>query len=292
MSERTAVQNPMLGYADAIGWDYVPAAEALRWRGGEGGLFFTDVLRAQLRRLNPGIVDAGRADAIIRQLTLLRADITGNRDLLTWLSGEQSVFVPEEGRERNVRLVDFDDLAANVYHVTDEWRQRNPRCANRADVIFLVNGIPVALCETKNAGKPDGLAIGVDQVRRYHRETPEMLLAPQLFEVTELLDFYYAATWSTSRKDLFNWREERGPTIGSGQIPMPRPAPRQMKTPGDRGRSNHREVGLRRLTQPTKVGFAMVAAVSNRRVVFSGQVSMSEATSRRAKTSPPSPLLP
>jgi hypothetical protein len=41
--------------------------------------------------------------------------------------------------------------------------------------------------------------------------------------------------------------------------------------PGDRGRSNHREVGLRRLTQPTKVGFAMVAAVSNRRVVFSGQ---------------------
>jgi len=146
MSERTAVQNPMLGYADAIGWDYVPAAEALRWRGGEGGLFFTDVLRAQLRRLNPGIVDAGRADAIIRQLTLLRADITGNRDLLTWQRGKQSVFVPEEGRERNVRLVDFDDLAANVYHVTDEWRQRNPRCANRADVIFLVNGIPVALC--------------------------------------------------------------------------------------------------------------------------------------------------
>ena len=52
---------------------------------------------------------------------------------------------------------------------------------------------------------------------------------------------------------------------------MPRAPPRQMKTPGDRGRSNHREVGLRRLTQPTKVGFAMVAAVSNRRVVFSGQ---------------------
>jgi type I restriction enzyme R subunit len=35
-----------------------------------------------------------------------------------------------------------------------------------------------------------------------------MLLAPQLFEVTELLDFYYAATWSTSRKNIFNWKEE------------------------------------------------------------------------------------
>ena len=209
MSERTAVQNPMLRYADAIGWDYVPAAEALRLRGGEAGLFFTDMLREQLLKLNPGIVDGPRADGIIRQLTLLRADITGNRDMLAWLRGEQSVFVPEEGRERNVRLVDFDDLTNNVYHVTDEWRQRNPRCANRADVVFLVNGIPVAVCETKNAGKADGLSIGVDQIRRYHRETPEMLLAPQLFEVTELLDFYYAATWSTSRKNLFNWKEEQ-----------------------------------------------------------------------------------
>ena len=211
MSERTAVQNPMLRYADAIGWDYVSAAEALRLRGGEAGLFFTDVLREQLLKLNPGIVDEARADWIIRQLTLLRADITGNRDALLWLRGEKSVFVPEENRERNVRLVDFDDLTQNLYHVTDEWTQRNPRCANRADVVFLVNGIPVAVCETKNAGKPDGIAIGITQVRRYHRETPEMLLAPQVFEVTELLDFYYAATWSTSRKDLFNWKEERGP---------------------------------------------------------------------------------
>ena len=182
-------------------------------RGGEAGLFFTDLLREQLLKLNPGIVDEARADCIIRQLTLLRADITGNRDALLWLRGEKSVFVPEENRERNVRLVDFDDLTQNLYHVTDEWTQRNPRCANRADVVFLVNGIPVAVCETKNAGKPDGIAVGITQIRRYHRETPEMLLAPQVFEVTELLDFYYAATWSTSRKDLFNWRRKslRGP---------------------------------------------------------------------------------
>ena len=217
MSERTAVQDPMLRYADAIGWDYVSAAEALRLRGGEAGLFFTEVLREQLLKLNPGIVDEARADWIIRQLTLLRADITGNRDALLWLRGEKSVFVPEENRERNVRLVDFDDLTQNLYHVTDEWTQRNPRCANRADVVFLVNGIPVAVCETKNAGKPDGIAIGITQVRRYHRETPEMLLAPQVFEVTELLDFYYAATWSTSRKDLFNWKEER--VLRRAQVP-------------------------------------------------------------------------
>ena len=34
---------------EAIGWDYVPPTEALRLRGGEAGLFFTDVLRARDR---------------------------------------------------------------------------------------------------------------------------------------------------------------------------------------------------------------------------------------------------
>ncbi len=209
MSERTAVQNPMLRYAADIGWRRVSQTEALAQRGGESGLFFTETLLERLLHLNPGILDEARAAAIIRQLNLLRADITGNRDLLAWLRGEQSVFVPEERRERNVRLVDFEDPANNVYHVTDEWTHRNLRCANRADVVFLINGIPVAICETKSAGKRDGLAIGIDQVRRYHRETPEMLIAPQAFEVTELLDFYYGVTWSTGRKNLFNWKEEQ-----------------------------------------------------------------------------------
>ena len=45
-----------------------------------------------------------------------------------------------------------------------------------------------------------------------------MLLAPQVFEVTELLDFYYAATWSTSRKNLFNWKEERDPSTSSANF--------------------------------------------------------------------------
>ena len=77
-------------------------------------------------------------------------------------------------------------------------------------MVFLINGMPVALAETKDAGKKDGLAEGVDQIRRYHRETPEMLVAPQLFEVTQLLSFFYGATWSTSRKNLFNWKDEAG----------------------------------------------------------------------------------
>jgi len=45
-------------------------------------------------------------------------------------------------------------------------------------------------------------------VSRYHREAPELLAQTQLFILTHLVKFVYGATWSLSRKALFNWRDE------------------------------------------------------------------------------------
>jgi type I restriction enzyme R subunit len=215
MSELTAVQNPLIHYAHQIGWQRVGRQEALPWRGGESGLFFTDILRQKLIELNLGVVDETAANEIIRQLNLLPATIEGNQAALSWLRGEKSIFVPAEKRERNIRLIEFEEFNQNVYHVSDEWRHKNPRFANRADVVFLINGIPVATCETKNAGKKDGLAEGVGQIRRYQRETPELFIASQVFEVTELFRFLYAPTWNPGRKALANWKMELGASSDS-----------------------------------------------------------------------------
>ena len=60
MSERHAVQNPMLKYADEIGWEFISASEAMEKRSDETGLYFADVLKAQLIKLNRGILDDRR----------------------------------------------------------------------------------------------------------------------------------------------------------------------------------------------------------------------------------------
>ena len=75
-------------------------------------------------------------------------------------------------------------------------------------MVFLINGIPVLLVETKSATKIDGTAVALDQVRRYHREGPELLALVQLFSLTHLVHFYYGATWSLEQQYLFNWKEE------------------------------------------------------------------------------------
>ena len=217
MSERDAVQNPMLRYADEIGWESISKSQALQMRVGNTKLYFADVLDSQLLKLNREVLDEGLCKEILRQLSLLNPTLEGNRDALSWLRGERSIFVPSQDRERNVALIDFDTPDSNLFHVTDEWRQRNAVYRNRADVVFLINGIPVAVVETKNPQSRDGLETGVEQIRRYHRETPEMFTFAQLFGVTHLLDFFYGVTWNTSRKNLFNWKAD-DPTNYEGKV--------------------------------------------------------------------------
>ena len=206
-TESVTVQNPLVRYAGEIGWQIVSQAEAVSLRKGEGGMFFYKLLEEKLLELNPGIITPENVDDVIHRLEGVRNSIEGNAEILTWLRGERSVYVASEKRQRQVRLIDYENVDQNVFQVSPEWEYTNGLSKpNRADVMFLINGVPVALVETKSAKKE--LEEALVQIRRYHRETPKMLTAPQVFDITHLIDFYYAATWSLDRKNLFNWRDE------------------------------------------------------------------------------------
>src|SRR5450759_1459707 len=209
-SERATVQDPLVGYAGEIGWTVIDRDEALTLRRGAGGLIFRDVLAEKLIALNPGLVNMENVGSIIDRIESVRTNIEGNAEALAWLRGQRTVFNEAENRERNVVVVDFERAQNNVFHVTDEWEYSNGQYPkpNRADVVFLINGIPVAVVETKSAAKPNGMEIAWTQIRRYHRETPELMTLPQVFDITHLLDFFYGVTWNLDRKGLFNWKDE------------------------------------------------------------------------------------
>lgn len=207
-TERATVQDPLVKYAALVGWKHVSPEDASVNRRGEAGLLFHQVLKDQLITLNPGVVTEANVDEVITRMENARASIEGNEDLLSWLRGQRSLYVDAERREINVQVVDFDHPDRNIFQVTSEWYYTNGKYGNRADVVFLINGVPVAVVETKSAQKSDGVDEGVRQVRRYHHETPEMMTAPQIFDVTHLVNFYYGATWNLDRRNLFNWKDE------------------------------------------------------------------------------------
>jgi len=209
-SERSTVQNPIIRYAQEVGWEYLPPDEALRLRGGESSPVLRRVLIEQLQRLNPGIItNRTKAEEVIDRLVRVKPNIEGNYEAWEYLKGLKTVFVEAEKREKNVRLVDFKNPGRNTFHITEEFRFVSGTAVIRPDVIFLINGIPVIILEAKAPTKVEGIGEAHDQIRRYHEEGPELMVQSQIFTLTNLVRFFYGPTWNLSRKALFNYKDEQ-----------------------------------------------------------------------------------
>jgi len=206
--ERSAVQTPIINYAKEVGWEYVSPEEALRLRGGKNGFIFKDIFVNQMQKLNPGFMDHLLAKDLMKKLETVLPNIEGNFTTWKYLKGLGTVFVPNERRERNVRFFDTVDIDRNMFQVTDEFSFTNGTKTIKPDIVFIINGVPVLLIETKAAYKIDGISEALEQVKRYHRECPELLAVLQVYVLTHLLRYYYSATWNTSEKLLFNWTDE------------------------------------------------------------------------------------
>lgn len=207
ISEAGSVQFPMVKHAEEIGWEPLTPFEALTRRGDESSNLFRGVLERKILEFNPWL-SADAARSIVETLDALPATIDGNRELLAWLRGERQWYYETEKRHRRVQLIDFEHVEANAFHVTWEWKIKPPaRKGNRADVMFVVNGVPVCLVEHKNPTDGDAIERGIKQLRRYELETPELLAAPQLFNVTHLLDYWYGVTWNVNRRDMARWKQ-------------------------------------------------------------------------------------
>lgn len=215
-TEHTTVQKRILKYAAEIGWVYLPREDAEHLRNFNtsaslpqekvkgSSLFFKEILTQKLNEFNPKLKNPSE---VFSQLSLLRFDIYGNKDFLEYLRGDKNFFSSEDNREYNLKLIDYEPSDKNIFQVTEEYYYHNGLYGNREDVVFLINGIPLVVIECKNATKDEAIAIEIDQIRRYHSETPEMLIPQQMFSVTEAIGFSYGVTWNLNRKNLFNWRE-------------------------------------------------------------------------------------
>ena len=188
LAEASAAYIPLGRAHKGAGWHYVSALTLPR-RVNE--VFVEEHLRAALLRLNPSIAARPeRAEEVIYKLRAIvlavRSDglIRANEEFTAWLRGERSLPFGEHNEHVTVKVVDFDDLDRNQYVVTTQYTFRAGPAERRADLVLLVNGLPLALIEAKTPVRP---AISwVDAAKQIHddyeRFVPE-LFAPNVLSV-------------------------------------------------------------------------------------------------------------
>lgn len=206
ISEARTAQFPMIAHAQGVGWEIVQPVDAEVLRRGRENMLFPSVLEDKLREFNSWLT-ADQARAIVETIDALPATIEGNWEVLRWMRGEHKWYDENEKLSRAVQLIDFANPDNNLLQVTWEWKiEPVARKGNRADVVFLVNGLPVTIVEHKNPTSGDALTRGITQLRRYERETPELLAQTQLYNVTHMLGYWYGVTWNVSRRFIFKWK--------------------------------------------------------------------------------------
>jgi type I restriction enzyme R subunit len=137
-------------------WHYVPATQLKR---AESDVLVEHDVRAALIRLNPEIsAHPDLADEVLYKLRAIilavRSDglVRANEEFATWLRGERTMPFGPNNEHTPVTLIDFKHLQNNDYVLTTQLTFKNPE--KRFDVVLLVNGIPLVVCEAKTPVRP------------------------------------------------------------------------------------------------------------------------------------------
>ncbi|QJD59957.1 HsdR family type I site-specific deoxyribonuclease [Pseudomonas sp. gcc21] len=182
-----------------IGWRYAAPAEVPRQI---QEVLVEPWLREALIRLNPEIAaQPDRADEVLYKLRAIvlsvRSDglIRANEEMTAWMRGERSMPFGHNNEHVPVRLIDLDDLAQNQYIVTQQFTYRAGPTERRADLVLLVNGLPLVLIEAKTPVKKciswvDGAVQVHDD---YEKFVPELFVCNVFSVATEGKAYHYGS---------------------------------------------------------------------------------------------------
>jgi type I restriction enzyme R subunit len=132
--------------------------------------------------------------------------IRANEEMTAWMRGERSMPFGPNNEHVPVRLIDLDDLTLNQYVATRQYTYRAGPSERRADLVLLVNGLPVVVIEAKTPVKKCiSWVDGAIQVHSdYEKFVPELFVCNVFSVATEGKEYHYGSIGSPV-KDWGPW---------------------------------------------------------------------------------------
>lgn len=206
-----------------LGWHFVGPADLPRQ---SQEVLVESYLREALIHLNPDIAaNPSRVDDVLYRLRAIvmsaRSDglVKANEEFVAWLLGERSMPFGVNGEHVTIRLIDFEDIELNSFVVTQQFTFRAGKTEKRADLVLLVNGIPLVLIEAKTPvrSSQSWLDAAIQVHDDYERNIPE-LFVPNVFSVgTEGKEYRYGSI--RMPVDLWGpWRSDEDVMQSMGEV--------------------------------------------------------------------------
>jgi type I restriction enzyme, R subunit len=233
LREVISSQIPALALLQNIGYTYITPAEALAHRQGKRSkVVLEDILTAQLHKLNQ-IEHRGKihpfSDANIQTAVAAISQFpydalyTTSAQIYDLLGLGKSLEQTIDGDKKSHQLkyIDWENPANNVYHVTDEFEieRLNSTQTRRPDIVVFVNGIPLVAIECKRPDLNDAIGDAISQHLRNHRpdEIPHFFCVTQILLAIAQNSAQYGTT-ATDKEFWAVWKEEATPETFEAEL--------------------------------------------------------------------------
>ena len=168
-------------------------------------------LKDALRKLNNRyeLTDAD-LDYVITSLRAIPTTIEGIRIFLDRFRNGFVAPLQKEGKEKLLRIVDLQDYGNNEFTVTRQFKVEGLKATIRADIVLLVNGIPLVLIECKSpTAEAADWTDAYRQIKRYENEAPELFKYVQFSLATDgFKTRYFPNSFCEENKDLLStWKD-------------------------------------------------------------------------------------
>ena len=196
-NEDNTVEQLLISAAKKAGWRYVAASDIPRL---QDEVLVIEWLMEALLKLNP--ITLEQAEQVIYKLrsavmsgSYTSELVNANDRFRKLLFEENSYPFGNDGDNINIRFFD-EDMSKNNCVVTNQWEFPRPskEGGKRLDLVYLINGIPMAIGETKTVVKPSVTwADGAIDIVHYQKSVPEMFVPNILSFATEGKELQYGS---------------------------------------------------------------------------------------------------
>ena len=211
-----------LGYGVIHGQEIAPDAPRAE-RANFGEVVLEGRLRSALARINPGIPEEAREDALRQVLHIATPGLVeSNRRFHALLTGGVPIeYQRADGAKVGDRcwLVDFTDPDRNDWLAVNQFTIIEGRANRRPDVVLFVNGLPLAVLELKNAADADATIAGAyNQFQTYKRDIPSLFVYNEALVVSDGLEARLGSLTSDFER-FMPWRTVEGDHIAPRGTP-------------------------------------------------------------------------
>lgn len=209
-TEKGTVEDFIIEELQKLGWKFIPPDEMrkLRKRDYEEPLV-VELLKRAICRINENVEFTNAdLDFILTRLRTIPSNIEGIKEFLYYLKFGLKVPLQKRGKERIIKLVDYSKIENNEFVVTRQYWVEGLKETIRADIVLLLNGIPVVVIECKSPTREEvSWYDAYKQIRRYEEQAPQLFKFVQFCITTDGIEMKYFPNCYKDTDEVRNWRD-------------------------------------------------------------------------------------